>query len=422
MPPGHTEMPDSFRFPEGFLWGAATASHQVEGGNRWNDWWELEESGRLPHQSGEACRHYELYEGDFDLARSLGHNAHRLSIEWSRIERRSDEWNEAEIKHYAAVIDALRHRGLEPIVTLHHFTNPAWFAHRGGWTRPDSVSLFARYVEFVARRLAGKVRLWLTINEPTVYVKRGYVAGTWPPCVSGSWWKAALALRNMCRAHSAAHAVLHRLRPDAMVGFAHSAPFVVACNPQSAADRVAAWSRDLVLNRACFQLLGRQPRKVLDFIGINYYSRQVVRWGPSFGPAMFFGTECEEDHHGQPREFSSLGWEIFAPGLRQVLGSFARYGVPLLVTENGIATSDESLRTRFLRDHVASLAGAVRDGVPVLGYLYWTLMDNYEWTEGQGAKFGLAETDFTSQRRTPRPAAFAYQEICGSSGPGKADR
>jgi beta-glucosidase len=402
--------------PSEFFWGAATASHQVEGGNRWNDWWEFEQNGRLPHQSGEACRHYELYESDFDLAKSLGHNAHRLSIEWSRIEPRQGEWNEAALEHYVAVIDALRQRGIEPIVTLHHFTNPAWFAHRGGWTRNDSVALFTGYVRFVAGRLAGKVRFWLTINEPTVYVKRAYVAGSWPPCVSGSWWKAALALRNMCRAHSAAYAVLHRLRSDAMVGLAHSAPFVVACDAQSAADRVAAWFRDLVLNDVCFRLLGRQPRKVLDFIGLNYYARQVVRWRPALASALFFGVECEEDHHGQPREFSTLGWEIFAPGLRQVLGRFARYDVPLMVTENGIATADEALRTRFLTDHVAALVGAVRDGVPVLGYLYWTLMDNYEWTEGRGAGFGLAATDFASQHRTPRPAALAFKAVCEANG------
>jgi len=233
-----SEADGPLRFPAGFLWGAATSSHQVEGGNHWNDWWEFEQSDRLPHRSGEACRHYELYESDFGLARSLGHNAHRFSIEWSRIEPRPGEWSEPAIAHYAAVLDALHRRGLEPIVTLHHFTNPAWFSHRGGWTRNDSVAYFERYVEFVTARLAHKARYWLTINEPTVYVKRAYVAGSWPPCVSGSWRNAALALRNLCRAHAIAYRVIHRARPDAMVGLAHSAPFVTACDPRRAADRL----------------------------------------------------------------------------------------------------------------------------------------------------------------------------------------
>lgn len=411
---------NGFGLPDGFLWGAATSSHQVEGGNRWNDWWELEQNGRLPHESGEACRHYELYESDFDIAKSLGHNAHRLSIEWSRIEPRQGEWSEVELDHYAAVISALRQRDIEPIVTLHHFTNPTWFARRGGWSRADSVALFARYVEVVAGRLAGQVRFWLTINEPTVYVKHAYVVCDWPPCGRRAWWRAAQALRNLCRAHVAVYPVLHRHRPDAMVGLAHNTSYVVACNPRSVADRTAARLRNFALNELVFRLLGRTPRDVLDFIGINYYARQIVRWRPMPGAALIFGTECTADHHETARTFTSLGWEIFAPGLGQVLRRFARHGVPLMVTENGIATSDEELRTQYLMAHVESMTEAIREDVAVLGYIYWTLMDNFEWTEGRDARFGLVEVDFATQRRTVRPAALAYKAVCQSNSIGWA--
>jgi beta-glucosidase len=404
----------SFRFPDGFLWGAATSSHQVEGDNRRNDWWELEQSGRLPHRSAEACRHYELYESDFDLAKSLGHNAHRLSIEWSRIEPREGEWNGAELDHYAAVVAALRQRRIEPVVTLHHFTNPAWFARRGGWVRSDSVALFARYVDVVAARLVGDVKFWLTINEPTVYVKRAYVAGNWPPLGRRSWWKAAKALRNLCRAHTAAYSVLHRIRPDLMVGFAHSTTYVVPCDARNIADRVAARLRDFTLNGLVVRLLGRPPREVLDFIGINYYARQVVRWRPMPGAALLFGIECTADHHEASRIYSSLGWEVFAPGLRRILSAFGRYGLPMMVTENGIATADEQLRTRYLKSHVNAVGEAIGDGAVVLGYLYWTLMDNYEWTEGRNAHFGLIANDFSTQERKPRPAALAFKAICQS--------
>jgi beta-glucosidase len=147
-------MNSTYRFPPGFLWGAATSSHQVEGNNRWNDWWEFEQSGRLPYASGSACDHFERYEGDFDLARSWGHNAHRLSIEWSRIEPTEGKFDAAALDHYAKVVAALKTRGIEPVVTLHHFTNPAWFTRRGGWTRPESVELFTRYVGAVTSRLA----------------------------------------------------------------------------------------------------------------------------------------------------------------------------------------------------------------------------------------------------------------------------
>jgi len=403
---------DLIRFPAGFLWGAATASHQVEGDNRHNDWWEFEQAGKLPHVSGDACRHYQRYESDFDLALSLGHNAHRLSIEWSRIEPQAGVWNDAELEHYVGVLTALRKRGIEPVVTLHHFTNPAWFASRGGWTKPDSVALFARYVEHVAQRLAGHVRFWLTINEPTVYVKHAYITGDWPPCRPHAWGLAGRALYHLCRAHVAAYRALHAIDANAVVGLAHSAPYIAACNPASLADRMAARMRDFVLNGLVFRLLGVPPASVLDFIGINYYVRQVVRARWSSGRAMLFGTECKEDHHGSRRTFTPMGWEIYAPGIRLVLQRFRRYGLPLMITENGVATTDEAARENYLRTHLQALGQAVEDGIPVLGYLYWTLMDNFEWAEGRSARFGLLEVDFATQTRRVRPAARVLSDAC----------
>ena len=240
------------KFPRGFLWGAATSSHQVEGDNRWNDWWEYEQSGHLPHKSGEACRHYERFEQDFDLARSWGHNAHRFSIEWSRIEPSEGNWNIEALAHYREVIEALRERGLEPVVTLHHFTNPAWFSRRGGWLRRDSAGLFARYAEHVVRNLVDDVKYWLTINEPTVYVAQGYINGEWPPFLKSAWIKAAIVFRNLARAHVCAYRVLHRNRPDVMVSFAHNVSLTMPCNPGRWPDRMAASLRDLILNRSLF--------------------------------------------------------------------------------------------------------------------------------------------------------------------------
>jgi beta-glucosidase len=405
-------MNSTYRFPPGFLWGAATSSHQVEGNNRWNDWWEFEQSGRLPYASGSACDHFERYEGDFDLARSWGHNAHRLSIEWSRIEPTEGEFDAAALDHYAKVIAALKTRGIEPVVTLHHFTNPAWFTRRGGWTRPESVELFARYVGAVTSRLAQHVRFWLTINEPTVYVMRAFVKGDWPPCQPGSWLRAWRALHNLCRAHVRAYRVVHEYRADAMVGFAHSAPLVVARDPSRWADRFAARMRDFALNDLCFRLLGRG--RALDFIGINYYVRQVVQWRPR-GAKALFGVECKADDPFAQRQFSSLGWEVYPRGLHSILHKFGSAGVPLMITENGIATLDEELRKRFLVEHVGEMALAMREGVKVLGYLYWTLFDNFEWTEGYNARFGLAAVDASSQARLARPAAALFESICRSS-------
>ena len=407
-------MSATYRFPRGFLWGAATSSHQVEGNNRWNDWWEFEQAGRLPYRSEDACRHFELYESDFDLAHSWGHNAHRLSVEWSRIEPAQGEFSTDALNHYVDVVAALKERHIEPVVTLHHFTNPAWFTRRGGWTRADSIDLFRRYVEAVSSRMADRVRFWVTINEPTVYVTRAFLKGNWPPCQPGSWLRAGYALRNLCRAHTAAYATIHKHRPDAMVGFAHSTPYVVALDPGRRLDRFAARLRDFVHNDLCFRLLGQTPRRVLDFIGINYYVRQLVRWQLG-GTAMLVGKEHKASNPSQSRKFSSLGWEVYPDGLREVLTRFAAFGVPLMITENGISTSDEALRTEFIAAHIRALALAMRDGVRVIGYFYWTMFDNFEWTEGPTARFGLAAVDPATKLRGPRPAAGLFESICRSN-------
>jgi beta-glucosidase len=404
------------QFPSGFLWGAATSSHQVEGDNRCNDWWEFEQSRRLPHLSGDACRHYELYEQDFDLARAWGHNAHRFSIEWSRIEPSEGKWNRGAAEHYRAVIRALKERGLEPVVTLHHFTNPAWFAHSGGWLRGDSATLFSRYAAYVFEHVADDVKYWLTINEPTVYVLQGYINGEWPPCMKNSWINAVIALKNLARAHVAAYRQLHQFRQDNMVGFAHSAPLVVPCNPERKRDRIAAALRDAILNRAFFYLIGAHRRvtgraRCLDFIGINYYTRSVIR-SVGWGLGAVRGQVCHLSHHSDSGPMSDMGWEIYPRGLRLVLEKFSRLGIPLFVTENGVATNDEALRCDFLMQHLQSLADALESGINVIGYLYWTLMDNYEWTMGTDPHFGLAAVDSKTQERQPRPCVEDFNHVC----------
>jgi beta-glucosidase len=405
----------AFEFPAGFLWGAATSSHQVEGGNRWNDWWQHEQSGRLPHRSGDTCRHFELFEQDFDLARGLGHNAHRLSIEWSRIEPREGEWNAAALDHYEEVIGALRHRGLEPVVTLHHFTNPAWFSTGGGWLRPDAPRLFARYAERVGRRLAPEVRTWLTINEPTVLVMQGYVNGDWPPFTRSAWRQAIRACRHLARAHVASYQTLHRCRADCQVGFAHSAPWVQPCDPASRRDRIAAWVRDLLLNRVFFAMISARPHwrpsLPLDFIGLNYYTRSLIR-SSSWGARGLLGHACHAPHHPDQGPISAIGWEVYPKGLLEVLRRYARFGLPLLITENGIATDDETLRESFLVEHLRYLAVALREGIDVMGYLHWSLMDNFEWDHGTSPHFGLAAVDPLTLERRPRPAAERLARIC----------
>jgi len=396
-------------FPTEFLWGAATSSHQVEGYNERNDWWEAELEGRVPVRSGAACDHYRRYEADFDMARDWGHTAHRFSIEWSRVEPTPGRCDSREIRHYVDVVRALRDRGMEPIVTLHHFTNPLWFARSGGWIQKDAPTLFARYVRALVAALVPHVRYWITVNEPLVYVTESYLNGQWPPFGKGQWRAAFRALRNVAAAHVSAYQVIHELRSDAMVSFAHNAPVVQPCRAGSLADRLAACVRDFLLNRLFFLLV---PPGNLDFIGLNYYTRTAVR-SQGWGLGRIVGRACHAQHHPDQGEISLTGWECYPAGLTQTLRRFAASELPLIITENGVATDDEELRQRFVLRHVGAIRNAIHASIPVLGYLYWSLMDNFEWRHGYAAPFGLAATETSNPFRRPRACAFFMRRLFG---------
>ncbi len=396
--------------PEQFLWGCSTSSHQVEGFNTRNDWWEAETNGSLPFKSGAACDQHRLYPRDLDMARDLGHTAHRFSLEWSRIQPERGAWDTVELDHYRRLLDAVRQRGMEPVVTLHHFTNPAWFAGQGGWLHADSPALFAEYASKVFKALDG-VTYWLTINEPTVLVMQSFVNGEWPPFIRNSARSAWRAMKKLAEGHRLAYAAGKAARSRALISFAHNAPVVQPCRPHSKADAVAVRARDYALNRVFFKLIGDRPeQRPLDYVALNYYTRVVVR---SEGSLMnrVFGRSCSRDHHIEQGPRSIIQWEIYPAGLRQVLERFARFDLPIMVTENGIATDDEAARERFIRQHVTELLSARSAGIPIIGYLYWSLLDNFEWHHGYQARFGLVGVDWGSQQRTPRPAARLLTEL-----------
>ncbi len=305
------------------------------------------------------------------------------------------------------MIRALRARNIEPVVTLHHFTNPAWFSYGGGWLRRDAADLFTRYVSQVVTAVGSEVKFWITVNEPTVYVLQGYINGVWPPFESGKLLKATRALVSLAAAHRKAYRAIKTRLPDAMVGFAHHALPVEPCDAAKAMDRLAARMRGYVLNRIFFRLCGA----AFDFVGLNYYTRLCVRSeGKGFGP--LFGRACAMEHHPHQGAKSALGWEIYPRGLGIALAEFARLGVPLFVTENGIATDDDRERCAFLEGHLKQVAQAASGGIELLGYLHWSSMDNFEWHLGTGPKFGLAAVDPDSGLRKARPSAALFTRIC----------
>jgi len=432
----HTIMaekaPREFTFPKGFLWGAATSAHQVEGNNTNNDWWEWELTRLTQSRSGQASDHWNRFEEDFKLAQALGHNAHRFSIEWSRIEPQEGQWDSSALEHYAQVIQSLRSKGIEPIVTLHHFTLPLWLARQGGWASEKTPELFARYVRKVAEALDGDVHYWMTLNEPGVYTYKSYLVGEWPPGEK-SPDKAFKVFKNLMLGHVLAYeqikeAYIQNGWTKPMVGIAQSVLIFRACSDTSLRDRVAARFRHWMFNHLFVQALVRGqaycvglfsihlPRaKTLDFIGLNYYTRDFVRHH-GFGFPGILGQACTataaQDRHTAKDNF--LSWEIYPKGLYTFLKDFSRYKVPLLVSENGLATNDDTERAAFIVEHLKAVARAMHEGAPVIGYLYWSLLDNYEWAEGFVPRFGLIEVNYTTQERKVRDSARKFEEIIRS--------
>ncbi|MCX5703314.1 MAG: glycoside hydrolase family 1 protein [Candidatus Omnitrophica bacterium] len=416
------------QFPQGFLWGAATSAYQVEGDNSNSDWWEWEKRAGLKETSGRACRHYELYKEDFDLARALNHNAHRLSIEWARIEPQEGRFSSKELGHYREVILALRERGLQPIVTLHHFTNPLWFARLGAFAGKKAERYFLRYIEQVVSALCDQVRFWVTINEPMVYVYHAYILGIWPP-QGKSLWKAKFVTDNLILSHIKAYRLIHsiykkRNLPSPFVSIAKNVQAFVACNADSPAqgalpqanlktllmrqkNRFAVYLRDRLYNLEFVKKLIRHH--TLDFIGINYYSRSLVA-AQNWGIRSLLLDVCQGNHSQLKK--NSLGWDIYPQGLHHLLLSFKRFHLPLFILENGICTQDDNLRWDYIRAHLQQIKSAMDQGVNLLGYLYWSLLDNYEWDKGFTPRFGLVEVDYHTYKRSVRESARKFSEVC----------
>ncbi|OGW80552.1 MAG: hypothetical protein A3G33_09345 [Omnitrophica bacterium RIFCSPLOWO2_12_FULL_44_17] len=465
---------EKFSFPPNFLWGAATSSHQVEGDNRNNDWWEWEEADRVKEKSGKACDHWNRFRADFALAKSLGHNAHRFSIEWSRIEPEEGIFSEEALYHYGEMIKTLRIFGIEPMVTFYHFTIPLWFAKKGGWLLDESPEIFARYVRKVVETIDTPVRYWITMNEMMVYVYKGFIAGEWPPGEK-SYEKAFRVLGNLLRGHVLAYQVIKEItathplhtnggqanplpqgegspnshrqslqrsgegspnshrqslqrsgegRGEGLVGVAQFSAVYAPCSKWSWRHRLSTWFRAKMTNHLAteamvygkvnypglFQI--KLPRaRTLDFIGINYYTRYFIH-NRGFNAAGLLGDDCTLEHHRDVGKRTMMDWEIYPRGLSQLVKEFSKYKLPILISENGIATADDNERAEFIQNHLGELARAMSEGANVIGYLYWSLLDNFEWADGFFKRFGLIEIDYTNQHRRVRKSAEKFAEIC----------
>jgi beta-glucosidase len=415
----------TFHFPKTFLWGTASAAHQVEGQNTNSDWWAWEQTPNHVvggQTSGRACDWWEgnRWQADFDRAAEDGHTTHRLSVEWSRIEPAPGQWDEAALAHYHDMVKGLKARGLTPMVTLHHFTNPQWLMERHAWETGEIVALFETFTRKVVEALREDVQLWGTINEPNVFMFNGWVAGVFPPGQKNIGLAMKVA-QNALRAHAAAYRAIHALQPEALVGLPiHFRPMEPASS--WALDRWAAQFQfslfsslfpDAIRTGKMRQVVGAvsipEAKGTLDYFGLNYYTADVVRFDPTL-PGEVFGRRSFPK--GAEVDDAKV-YASYPPGLGWALKwAHTTLHLPIYITENGIGDEADKMRPRYILTHLRELSRYVNYNWDIRGYYHWSLVDNFEWERGWTHRFGLYAVDPTTQVRTPRRSAQLFAEIC----------
>lgn len=441
------EKEEIYHFPSNFLWGAGGSAYQTEGGNFNNDWYQWEKEKKrfskfyIKDPCGKAANSYELYDVDAELAHKLNLNSFRFSIEWSRVEPERDKWNEKEIEHYRKVIESIKNKGIKPILTLHHFTNPVWVLNLdkenpvddiGGWENPEIIDEFVEYAEKIAEEFGRDVDIYLTINEPIVIVFSGYMLGVFPPgklnlSTDGIKKVVYRVFKHIITAHSRAYKGIKEVdRYDAdgdgisaLVSLPETIPLWETVNSDDP-DNLSAIKRlkqfytynllDSLTKGEFDEDLDGKPDDIreewkgtVDFIGLNHYNRWFVLPLPilpspisAFPCPSFRGIELS-GFLGCPRikgEMSDAGYEVYPAGIYYVLKElYKRYKIPIIVTENGIATDEPEKRRVFIRRSVQYLAKAIMEGVDLRGYLYWSLTDNWEWGSFD-IRFGLYRVDY----------------------------
>lgn len=399
-------------FPAGFLWGASTAPHQIEGNNTSSDLWYLENQQPtiFAEPSGDAANSFLLWERDLDLAKDIGLNCYRFGVEWARIEPEKGRFSQAMLNHYRRVVEGCRARGLTPVVTYSHFTAPLWFSAQGGWTNPESANLFARYADKVTRAIGDLIHSAITFNEPNILLilKPLLPKQVWDiqkltietaakrlgvdrfVCANVAGYDDLPALQaGLLAAHKAGRAAIKAVKPDLPVGLSLAMLDDQAVGKNSVRDQMRA------------ELYGQwlEVAKTDDFIGVQNYERAL--WGdkgrlppPAGATVNWSGTEI---------------WPGSLAGA--VRYAHAVTGVPILVSEHGVGTENDAPRAALIPAALAGLKQAIDDGVPVIGYCHWSLVDNFEWIFGYKPKFGLARFDPVTFVRTPKPSAAVYGAI-----------
>ena len=427
---------DEIYFPRNFAWGTATAAHQVEGNNTKNNWyqWELavDENGnpRIHNgqRSGLAADHWNRYPEDIRLMKELGLSHYRFSVEWSRIEPELGEIDEQALNHYRKICQELITAGITPVVTLHHFSHPAWFEELGSFEKDVNIQYFIKFSEIVFNTLNDLVPIWCTINEPAVFVSQGYFNGVFPPGKKNPQL-AGIVMQNLLNTHVRVYRHLKTLPggDKVQIGLVKN---IFQFDPVRR-WHILDWFFSKILNniftndpihflnsgKFSFYLPGMAKISIensdaagsLDFIGLNYYSRFHVKGQLNLQEPFIFETRQQDVQTDMP-------YSIYPEGFYRALHTISQLDRPVYVTENGIADDDDDQRAMFIRRYLYAMHRAIHDGLDIRGYFYWTLMDNFEWSEGYRMKFGLYDVDFTTQERTLREGSKTFQDMVKKPG------
>jgi beta-glucosidase len=400
------------KFPPGFLWGTATSTTQIEGHieNEWTNF--VAQDGRTCHL---ACDSYHRYPEDVEWMLKLGVNAYRMGIEWSRLQRAAyAPLDRKELGRYCDQLDRLNAAGIVPMVVLHHFSNPAWINSAGGWLNRETIAAFVDYAGKLARELRDRVRIWNTFNEPDTYACCGYLIGHFPPLRKGKLFASRQVIRHMAEAHKRTSEVLRQTGSelgDVEIGFSKNWTYFHPYQGTPWDLAIAAFAHSQFNTFVLDSFLGADQKASSTFLGVNYYGRMRFRNLQPLVPV--FGFSCAD--------LAELGvacddmLERYPAGLESALIEMHnKFQLPVYLTEHGSASSDEDFRGRDLMENLSALHRAIRHGVDVRGFYYWSLLDNFEWQFGYTKKFGLIEVDFADEAlpRKMKPLGHVYREIC----------
>src|SRR5574344_869078 len=399
-----------FKLNLNMLLGVATAATQIEGGCENTNWYNWSKNGDKTKDNSSpiiANMHYKNYVEDIDLMKKMGFQTYRLSIEWARIEPTEGVFDEDAINHYKDEIQRLIDNGILPLVTLHHFSNPIWFENKGGFLNKESPEIFARFVEYVAAAFKGLVHEYCTINEPNVYAVNCFLFGEWLN-EEKSPIKTIKVLKNLSRCHIAAYKIIHEIDKEAKVGFANHLQYFVPKRKNNIFDKLCTHIFDQGFNVSISKAMGfgkftfplgvgflsRKKGCFYDYVGINYYTSNDVK-GFGYAPNKKYLT-------------NDLGWAIVPEGMRALaIRMHDMFKKDIYFTENGTCDAKDNFRSQYIYDHLK----VISDLPYVKRYYYWTFFDNFEWKEGESAKFGLINFNYETEEKTLRKSALFYEEI-----------